>query len=51
MHLPKAYPVYLFATRVIAHALDYDVCVLHPDTFSVYADPLTEPLYTLVGKM
>ena len=39
MHLPKAYPIYLFATRVIAHALDYDVCVLHPDTFSVYADP------------
>ena len=31
MHLPKAYPIYLFATRVIAHALDYDVCVLHPD--------------------
>ena len=51
MQLPKAYAIYLFATRVIAHALDYDVCVLHPDTFSVYADPLTEALHTLVGKM
>ena len=48
LHMPKAYPLYIFANRVIAHALDYDACVFDPASLEGYATSLNDALITFV---